>query len=133
MLYLEQARLRSILFAFCLSILPSASHGAENLGILGSHPKWGVLEKYQETITHDEFAHLIQDVYCTHGFSPDLIKIDNDSAQILTTRDPQKFFTLRVAKDAGRADAGSRPWRIEVRKTFADRESSKPARSHCRA
>jgi len=111
MLYLEQARLRSILFALCLSILPSASHGAENLGILGSHPKWSVLEKYQETITHDEFAHLIQDVYCTHGFSPDLIKIDNDSAQILTTREPQKFFTLRFAKDENSRQPIPRLWR----------------------
>src|ERR1700730_13960697 len=98
MLYFQRASLRPILFALCLSGWPSASRGAENLGILGSHPKWGVLEKYQETITHDEFAHLIQDVYCTHGFGPDLIKIDNDSAQILTTREPQKFFTLRFAK-----------------------------------
>ena len=99
MLYFQRASLRPILFALCLSILPRASYGTENLGILGSHPKWSVLEKYQETITHDEFAHLIQDVYCTHGFGPDLIKIDNDSAQILTNRDPQKFFTLRFAKD----------------------------------
>ena len=64
-----------------------------------ARPRWKVLEKYQETITHDEFAQLIQNVYCTHGFADDLIKIDNDSARILKNREAQSFFTLRFAKD----------------------------------
>jgi hypothetical protein len=111
MFYFEPAWPRAILFALFLSILPRAGHGGENLGVLGSRPKWSVLEKYQETIKHDEFAGLIQNVYCTHGFSPDLIKIDNDSAQILTTREPQKFFTLRFAKDEGARAHVPRLWR----------------------
>src|SRR4030088_3412162 len=111
MLYLEHARVRSILFALCLSILPSASRGAENLGILGSHPKWGVLEKYQETITHDEFAHLIHDVYCTHGFADDLIKIDNDSARVLINRAAQSVLTLRFASDDNSRESVPRLWR----------------------
>jgi hypothetical protein len=93
--------------SIALACLLSVSHtlaAADNLGILGSKPKWGVLEKYQRTITHDDFAHLINDVYCTHGFAEDLIKIDNDSAQILENRGAHTFFTLHFA-----ADQNSRP------------------------
>src|ERR1700688_117639 len=89
----------SAFVALCLSILPAAVGAAENLGILGTHPRWKVLEKYQQTITHDEFAQLIQNVYCTHGIAPDLITIDDNSARILTNREAQSFVTLRFAKD----------------------------------
>jgi len=82
-----------------LSVIPSLASAADNLGVLGSKPKWSVLENYQDTITHDEFAHLINDVYCTHGFAQDLIKIDNDAAQILTNRESRTTFTLRFASD----------------------------------
>jgi hypothetical protein len=70
-----------------------------------------VLEKYQETITHDEFARLIDNVYCTHGFAPDLIAISDKDARILTNRDAQKFFTLRFAKDKASAERVPRLWR----------------------
>jgi N-acetylmuramoyl-L-alanine amidase len=97
--------------AFLSSILAAASPAADNLGILGSKPKWNVLEHYQQTITHDEFAHLINDVYCTHGLADDLIKIDADSASILTTREPQHLFILRFAPDANSRVAIPRLWR----------------------
>ncbi len=78
-------RASSFLLVFLL-IPPGVSHAADNLGILGAHPKWAVLEKYQETITRDDFARLIQDVYCTHGFAPDLIEINEKTARILMNR-----------------------------------------------
>src|SRR5258708_27112997 len=56
----------SSLLLIALSIFPGRVRAADNLGVLGSKPKWDVLENYQNTITHDEFAHLINDVYCTH-------------------------------------------------------------------
>src|SRR5205823_11916034 len=101
---------------FCASILSLSifcgnARAADNLGVLGSKPKWDVLESYQRTITHDEFAHLINDVYCTHGFAEDLIKIDNDSAQILTNRDPRKVFTLHFASDPNSTARVPRLWR----------------------
>ena len=70
----------SSLLLIAFSIFPIASRAADNLGVLGSKPKWEVLENYQRTITHDEFARLINDVYCTHGIPADLIKVDNDAA-----------------------------------------------------
>jgi hypothetical protein len=89
--------------SFVLLLFTAALQAADNIGVLGSKPKWAVLEHYQETITHDEFAQLIYDVYCTHGFAPDLIEVNTDTARILTNRESQNFFTLRFAKtDASR-------------------------------
>src|SRR5437899_2816193 len=97
--------------SFLLLLFPLTLHGADNLGVLGSKPKWEVLEHYQETITHDEFAHLINDVYCTHGFAADLIKIDHHVPQILTNRESRNVFTLRFAPDASSKAHVPRLWR----------------------
>src|SRR5260370_2552416 len=78
-------RAASFLVVF-LSIFPATSHAGDNLGILGSKPKWSVLENYQETITQDEFSRLIQNVYCTHGFAPDLIEIHEKTVRLLMNR-----------------------------------------------
>src|SRR5207248_1076717 len=114
-----------------LSIFPRPSNAADHLGVLGGKPKWDVLEHYQRTITHDEFAHLINDVYCTHGIPADLIKIDNDSAQIVTdheslpdligrdidanqivtNRERQTVFTLQFAPDEDSKARIPRLWR----------------------
>ncbi len=104
-------QIRVALLALCLSILSPSGQAIENLGILGAHPRWSVLEKYQETITHDDFTRLVQDVYCTHGFGDESIKIDNESARILTNRDAQSFFTLHFAKDESSRKRVPRLWR----------------------
>jgi N-acetylmuramoyl-L-alanine amidase len=84
---------------FLLLFFPLALRAAEKISVLGTKPRWGVLEHYQETMTRDEFAHLINDVYCTHGFAPDLIQINDKTARILMNREVQRFFTLRFAAD----------------------------------
>lgn len=94
-----------------LSLFPGVSTAADNLGVLGSKPKWSVLENYQGTITHDEFAHLINGVYCTHGFATDLIKINNDAAQIVTNRESHSIFTLHFAPDLNSKARVPRLWR----------------------
>ena len=98
----------SLLFLF---LSGSAIHGADNIGILGSKPKWDVLEHYQHTITHDEFAHLVNDVYCTHGIPNDLIRIDASSAQIVTNQDAASVFTLEFAADENSKTRVPRLWR----------------------
>jgi N-acetylmuramoyl-L-alanine amidase len=85
--------------SFVLLLFTPALQAADNLGVLGSKPKWAVLEHYQETITQDDFSRLIQNVYGTHGLAPDLIEVNTDTARILTNRESQKFFTLRFAKN----------------------------------
>src|SRR5437667_1704013 len=93
-----------------LLLLTPALQAADNLGVVGSKPKWGVLEHYQAPITQDEFSQLIQNVYCTHGIAPDLIEINTDTARILTNREPQKFFTLRFAKNDTSRNPVPRLW-----------------------
>ena len=110
MFHSKQARTLLAIVALSLSIFSPTGHAADNLGILGAHPSWNVLERYQETITHDEFARLIDNVYCTHGFAPDLIAINDKDARILMNRDAQKFFTLRFAKDKASAEQVPRLW-----------------------
>ncbi|HYY35923.1 MAG TPA: hypothetical protein VE867_06085, partial [Candidatus Binatia bacterium] len=101
---------RTALLTFCFLTLALTSRAADNIGVLGSKPKWSVLEHYQETITHDEFADLVYNVYCTHGVAPDLIEIGADTARILTNRESHKFFTLRFAKNDASRDPVPRLW-----------------------
>ncbi len=96
---------------FSLLVFPTVGYAADNVGILGSAPKWDVLEHYQRTITHDEFAHLINDVYCTHGIPNDLIQIDNDAAQIVMNRDSHDVFKLEFAPDEKSRGHVPRLWR----------------------
>src|SRR5437016_8840628 len=110
--------------SFFLLLLPLTLHATDNVGVLGSKPKWDVLENYQRTLTHDEFVHLINDTYCTHGFAPDLIKIDNDAAQILTNRESHHVFTLHFATDANSKAHIPRLWRPA--KSLPPARASKP-------
>ena len=108
------ARRRRVVRTFiCLftAILAVDLQAAENISVLGNKPQWDVLEHYQQTITRDEFAHLINDVYGTHGFAPDLIEIKDDTARILMNRDAQKFFILRFADGTEKRKLVPRLWR----------------------
>jgi hypothetical protein len=98
-------------FSFGLSILCGTADTADNVGILGSKPKWDVLKSYQHTITRQEFAHLINDVYCTHGIPNDLIKIDDDSAEIVTNGSSHDTFKLEFAPDENSKARIPRLWR----------------------
>ena len=111
MLHFGQARVHLALFTLFLFIFSPIGRAAENLGVLGTRPKWKVLEKYQETISHDDFARLIQDVYCTHGLPDDMITMGEKSARILRNRDSQSFFTLRFAADNKSRQPVPRLWR----------------------
>ncbi len=71
-----------------------------NLSTLGRKPDWSELERYQDTITHDEFADLLGHVYATRGYNPELIKIEPEAASILTAAGTQNYFVLKFAKSA---------------------------------
>jgi hypothetical protein len=111
MFHFGQARVHLALFTLFLFIFSPIGHAAENLGVLGTSPKWKVLEKYQETISHDDFARLIQDVYCTHGLPADMITMGQKSARILRNRESQSFFKLRFAADNESRQPVPRLWR----------------------
>ena len=78
---------------------------------LADPPKWKRLEKYQRTITHDEFERLIREVYCSHGVSEDLIRIEKNYACILMDQHAQTWFTLRFAKNEKTQRPVSNSWR----------------------
>src|SRR6202045_420813 len=96
---------------------------ADKLSVLGSRPRWEVLERYQGTITRDEFANLVQNVYCTQGLPADMITIGQDSARILMNREAQKFVTLRFAADDSSRKRVPRLWRpaVELGPTKSDK------------
>ncbi len=71
---------------------------AAKLSTLGRKPDWSELERYQSTMTHDEFVHLLNNIYCTHGFNPELIDVKADAVRILTETGTRNYFTLRFAK-----------------------------------
>ena len=102
------SRTSTFLFA---AIFAAGVQAADNINVLGKKPQWDILEHYQETITRDEFAHLINDVYGTHGFARDLIEIKEEAARIRMNRDAQTFFTLRFASGAEEKKRVPRLWR----------------------
>src|SRR5260370_28525207 len=105
-----QTRVAIFCAACSLSIFLQNLRAADNLGILGSRPRWSILEHYQKTITHDDFVRLIHDVYCTHGIGMDLLKIGNDSAQVLENSNATIYFTRDLAKDETSAKRVPRLW-----------------------
>ena len=107
---LHLSKSAALLFLVTL-LLTVPSRAAENISPLGKRPDWQALEKFQETITRDDFTRLLQNVYCTRGVPDNLIKVEAESASILIDKDEQKFFTLRFAKDPAAAKAPPRDWR----------------------
>ncbi len=91
-----------------LASVPGADHLSN---ALADSPKWKTLEKFQRTITHDEFEQLLRGVYCTRGLSDDYIRIDPDAACILTDRDAQSWFRLRFAKSERDRRSATHTWR----------------------
>jgi len=101
--------LRPLLFFLALC---GSAFGADRLSNpLADAPDWKTLEKFQRTITHDEFERLLRDVYCPKGIREELIRVDSDAACILTDRDAQRWFVLRFAKSEKSRKAPPRFWR----------------------
>jgi hypothetical protein len=96
------------LFVFLCSPILAADHLSNPLA---DSPNWKALEKFQKTITHDEFEQLLRGVYCTHGISDEFIRVDSDAACILTDRDAQSWFTLRFASSDRDRQSPPRFWR----------------------
>ncbi|MFN2509236.1 MAG: hypothetical protein ABR589_10750 [Chthoniobacterales bacterium] len=110
-MHLRNATKRVGFVAFGVFLLASASRAAENLSPLGKSPDWPALERFQETITRDEFSRLLERVYCTRGVSDSLIRVDAESAQFLIDKDEQRWFTLRFAKDESSAQLPAHRWK----------------------
>ena len=90
--------------------LPAQS--VAQLSTLGRKPNWGELERYQRTITHDEFVRLLKQVYATRGYPAELIRIDPDSARILIEKQTQEYFVLHFAKSEAERLPDPHGWKM---------------------
>jgi hypothetical protein len=86
-----------LVLAFCLA----HSLPASDLSPLATKPHWERLERYQETISREDFVRLLDTIYATRGYG-DLITIGDDSARIVEDRHANKFFHLRFRNDKSR-------------------------------
>ena len=88
--------------AILLALAPGGR--AQNLSALAEAPDWRQLDPYQETITHDEFAALLETLYAPHGGWQPWIRVDPDAAVLRKSNIPlDDLYTLRFAPDAARA------------------------------
>jgi hypothetical protein len=91
-------RICFILFAIGLGSQPQVR--GDLLTPLSSPPDWDELEKFQGTITHDQFLHLLNDVYAVGGTAQKWIKVESDYAEIQTSAEHR--LKLKFAKDGVR-------------------------------
>ncbi len=115
---------RKICALLFLSLLAFAetTNAAPNISPLGRAPDWPTLEKYQETMTHDDFVRVLQGVYCTRGVSADLIQVNADDARFLIDKDEKTWFTLRFAKEEKPDATIPRTWRPAKALPHGDRD-----------
>ena len=105
-------RLPHLRIFLSLSLFLSSVRAADHLSNpLADPPNWKALAKFQETITRDEFEQALRGIYCTHGISEELIRVDPDVACLLMDRDAQTWFTLRFAKEARKRAPVPGQWR----------------------
>lgn len=94
-----------------LLVFAETANAAPNISTLGRTPDWSTLEKYQETMTHDDFVCALEEVYCTRGVSADLIQVNADDARFMIDKDEKSWFTLRFSKEPKSSATIPRGWR----------------------
>jgi hypothetical protein len=87
------------------------SASAQELSPLAPKPNWAELEQYQQTITREEFARLLAEVYAPNDAARDFVEIGPDAAQIKTSLNPLATWTLRFAGTAADAKPAPRFWK----------------------
>ena len=102
---------RIALVAALLFVLIVFSAEAQRLSPLAPKPDWRQLEAYQETITHDEFVQLLEQVFAPGGAAGEYIEISPEAASIKTQLTPPETWMLRFAKDAATEKRAPRFWR----------------------
>jgi N-acetylmuramoyl-L-alanine amidase len=100
MLFLRTA----LLLVLAVSVAP-----AQRLTPLATQPDWSSLEKFQGTITKEEFTSLLTQVYAPHGASNRYFTIKDDCVEVVTS--PGKPpFRLQFATEATGAKTVPRYW-----------------------
>ncbi len=106
----------------CLLMLVSTA-SAQRLSALAPVPDWGELERFQETITREDFVHLLDEIYAPRGAATGLIDAGPESAIVRKTLEPVATWELRFAVDPASAKPAPRFWRTasELGPTDADK------------
>jgi hypothetical protein len=81
---------------FAVVFAPVASF-SQRLTPLSQPPNWDQLNRFQETITRDEFVSLLESVYAPNGAAAQWISVDSTEAVI--QEDASHRFVLRFAPD----------------------------------
>src|SRR5262249_12705763 len=96
---------------------------AQRLSPLAPRPAWSELDRYQQTMTRDEFAGLLQTIYVPGGGWEPFITVGQDRARIVKdSKRPDEFFELRFATATKHARAKSGFWRTREQVRDATRE-----------
>lgn len=91
-------------------LLLAACACAQKLTPLAPKPGWSSLDKFQHTITKDEFTRLLTQVYAPRGGWAEYFKIDDSGVSVATS--PGKApFRLDFAPDAAGAKPVPRYWK----------------------
>ena len=94
------SKLLVLVFVIMLEIAAFKPASADPLTPLSSPPNWARLQKFQGTITHDQFFRLLNDVYAVGGTAQKWIKVEPDYAEIQPSGG--HWLKLRFAKDGGK-------------------------------
>ncbi len=100
-------------FAPLLVWLALAGPASARLSPLADPPIWGNLDKYQESITRDDFLDLLGSVYAPGGAWKPFITVGDRSAQIQTSLGRPRY-ELRFAPAQGLIKPAPRYWRAKA-------------------
>lgn len=81
---------------------------------LAPPPDWAALDKYQETITREEFVRLLDSLYAPGGAAAGVMEVSGESARI-TTGPGRPPFILKFAADAASRKPVATFWRPRAR------------------
>ncbi|MEO7932690.1 MAG: hypothetical protein ABIT76_05990 [Chthoniobacterales bacterium] len=68
------------------------------VSVMARPPDWSRLDKFQKTITRDNFARLLREIYAPNGAAADQIRIDTDHALIRRGSGDEGFYQLDFAE-----------------------------------
>ena len=85
--------------------------GGQLLSPLAPKPNWAELDRFQETMTREEFGKLLDQVYAPGAAVKDLIELQPAAAVIKTSVTPPATWTLRFAGKPEEAKPAPRTWR----------------------
>jgi hypothetical protein len=95
--------------ALCVLVFIPAAGFSQRLTPLSHAPDWSQLDRFQETITRDEFVNLLNTVYAPNGAGAQWIKLEPNDAVIQENAKVQ--FILRFAANPGASKPVPRYWR----------------------